>query len=198
MRKLCFFLSAGLLASLLTLTPAQAGAIVGSQAFNNAGVVITQPLGGSDQGAATQFSITLQTSAIAGGQTGDYVGFPSDTLPAATLDVASLGSFTYGDAAFGTFTATSGVELSSPTNTRTFFIQGNFVPGSAFPGLTTNTASILIQFNQGGGPGTAISFSATQNTPASPIVPEPASLALAGIGLCFVSFFRELRKRSRG
>ena len=165
MRKLCFFLSAGLLASLLTLSPAQAGAIVGSQAFNNAGVVITQPLGGDDLGAATEFSITLQTSAAPGGQTGDYIGFASDTLPAATLSVGSLGSFTYGDSTFGMFTATSGVELSSPANTRTFFIQGNFVPGSGFPGLTTNTASILIQFTQVGGPGNAISFSATQTHP---------------------------------
>ena len=199
MKKLCFFLSAGLMASLLTLSPAQAGAIVGSQAFNNGGVLITQPVGGDNLGAATEFSVTLQTSSAVGAQKGDYVGFASETLPAATLNVASLGSFTYGDAAFGKFTATSGVELSSPSNTRTFYIQGNFTPGTGFSGMAVNTASILIQFTQVGGPGNAISFSATQNTPAaSPPVPEPASLALAGIGICFVSLFRELRNAAAG
>ena len=161
-------------------------------------MVITQPLGGDDLAAATEFSVTLQTSAAPGGQTGDYVGFASDTLPAATLSVGSLGSFTYGDSTFGMFTATSGVELSSPANTRTFFIQGNFVPGSAFPGLTTNTASILIQFTQVGGAGQRDLLQRRPRTPPpAAAVPEPASLALAGIGLCFVSLFRELRKRNR-
>src|SRR6478735_2180711 len=113
MRKLGFLLSVGLLTSLLTASQAQAGSISGSQAFNNAGVTITQPVGGNDLAAATEFSVTLQTNSVAGAQTGDYVGFPTDTLPAATLSVANLASFTYGDAVFGTFTATSGMELSS-------------------------------------------------------------------------------------
>jgi len=190
MKKLSFLLSLGLMA-LLALPSAQAGAIAGSQVIDGV-AAITEPLGGTDLMAATSLSVTMQTNTLPGAQTGDYVGIPSSTFTA-TLNTASLSSFTYGNAAFGTFTAMMGVEEAAGTNARTFAFVGTFVPGTDFPaGLTQDTASIVIQFSQAGGPGNSISLGGTQHTPA---VPEPASLALAGIGLSFVSLFRGLRKR---
>jgi len=172
---------------------AQAGSINGSQALSFASLDADS----TDLLAATTFTVS-QTVATGGStQTGDYVGIPAEVLGSAILNTANLASFTYGSATFGTFTGNFGTELASQGNVRTFYVSGNFTPGTSFPGtITSNTASILITLNQNGGAGSAISWSATQNTPAIALVPEPASMSLTGIGLSFIGLFLGLRKRS--
>jgi hypothetical protein len=192
MRKCSYALFAGLILSLIGGVSAQAASITGSQAFSFSSLSANTV----DLATATQFTVSQTISSGGSTQTGDYVGIPAQVLPSTILDTANLAGFTYGSATFGTFTGTFGEELASATNTRTFYITGNFAPGTDFPvSVTTNTASILITLNSNGG---AITWGATQNTPAiAPAsVPEPASMSLTGIGLSLIGLFLGFRKRS--
>ena len=184
MRKSRYALLAGLVLSLVGGVSAQAASISGSQAFG----VASLNADSTDLAAITQLTVQLLSTTGSSQQTGNYVGFPATIFAATTLNTASLSSFSFTDAAFGTFTANLGTELSSPVDTRTFYITGNFARGTAFSSFTGNTASLLISLNQSGGAGGAIGFTATFNTPAAPPpgVPEPASMSLAGIGLGLV------------
>jgi hypothetical protein len=191
MRELLYAFFAGLLISLISEVPAQAGPISGSLVVNGA---IPSPYG--DLATTTVFSNVVLTT---GGATGDYTSVtPGTNVGTVSLDTTNLAAFTFGDSSFGTFTATSGSELVSPALTRTFYITGNFTPGSLFSStLTTNTASILISLNQTGGANTVIGWTSTFNTPAvaPPGVPEPASMSLTGIGLSLIGLFMGYRKR---
>ena len=190
MRKLGYALLAGLVLPLIGGVSAQAGPITGSLVVDGA---VPSPYG--DLATTTVFSNVTLTS---GGSTGDYTAVAAGTnLGTVSLDTGNLAGFTFGNSSFGTFTATSGMEESSPVGTRTFFITGNFVPGSQFSSsLTGNTASITISLNQTGGAGTVIGWASTFNTPSLAAVPEPASMSLTGIGLSLIGLFLGYRKRS--
>lgn len=180
------FLLGGLLAAASLSTGAHAAQISGSQAIglnSNNGLTITPP--NVALSAVTQFTLNLVTQTGGTSQTGDFVGIPSVNLNQTVLNTASLSTFSFTSATFGTFTATNGIEIASPTNTRTFYFSGNFTPTNPPFGatITANTASFLVNMNQSGGAGSAINFSGTFNTPAiaPPGVPEPASLAMAAV-----------------
>lgn len=190
MRKLSYAFLAGLILPLISGVSAHAGPITGSLVVNGA---VPSPYG--DLATTTVFSNVALTG---GGSTGDYTAVtPGTDLGTVSLDTGNLAGFTFGNSSFGTFTATSGVEESSPAGTRTFFITGNFVPGSLFSStLTGNTASIIIGLNQNGGAGSVIGWASTFNTPSLASVPEPASMSLTGIGLSFIGLILGYRKRS--
>jgi hypothetical protein len=96
------------------------------------------------------------------------------------LSRASLGTFTFGNAAFGTFASNAGAEVAAPENTATFLFSGVFTPGSFFGGLGPADAQVLVTLTQGGGPGTAIGFAGTLSIST---VPEPAGVLMLGMGL---------------
>jgi hypothetical protein len=138
--------------------------------------------------------------------TGNYAGYGVASLDNTLLNTASLSTFAFGSADFGSFSASTGVELASPSDTRTFYFTGNFLPGSnlLFDGLSNNTASVLMNVNQSGGTGGAISLSWSLNTPiaAPPVdpvtpasVPEPSTAALAGLGVAAALLWRRMRRR---
>jgi len=191
MSKLGYAIFAGLVLSLVGGATAQADPINGSEVI---GGTVAGPFG--DLASQTTFDVSLFTL----NGTLDYLGIPSPTdLGSATLDTTdttSLGSFTFGNSAFGFFTATSGTEEISPTNTRTFLITGSFVPGSLFPNtLASNSASILITLNQVNGAGNAIGWNATFNTPSVVALPEPSTLGMTGISIVALGLFHRLRIR---
>lgn len=174
---------AGVMLALAAGYSAHAGSIQGTQAL---AANVDSPFGN----VKTQGSFTLDPLLVFGAATGDFVGYPTpDSLTTVVLSRASLNSFTFGNSAFGTFATSSGVEIASPGNTATFEFTGLFTPGAFFAGLDPAEAKVLVTLTQVGGPGTAISFSGTLS-----IVPEPASVALGGIGLVSIGSLVAVRR----
>lgn len=183
------FFVGGLLAAASLSTGAHAAQITGSQALNVTQLAITQS--GAALSAVTSFAVGLSTVTGPASQTGDFGSVIALALNQATLDTTSLNNFTFGSLAFGTFQASTGMEIAqNPPNAgfRQFYFSGTFTPGttaSGYPvGVEVGPASFLISFTQvGGQAGTSISGSGTLNAPPVPPpgVPEPASLAMAAL-----------------
>lgn len=168
---------------------ANASFLFGSIAFNQTLLV---PSGVShDLLGITAF--TTDNFAAGFPKTGDFVGAPNGTpVTGLTLTTATPGTWGFGSAAFGTFTATSGSQVTAMYipflgNLRTFAFNGTFTPGTLFPGKTgsPNNATVILSFTQTGnfsagkGAGRAISSSFTLNVTA-PKVPEPSSIVMLG------------------
>jgi hypothetical protein len=195
-RSLPVVLAVALSSALFQGTSAQAGMISGSDAFSQQNNVSIGALpGGTNVNTATSFTnVAPATSSMATGDFLTYVPANTDISAGVTVPVATGAStFTIGNVAFGTFTATSETVVFQGSGFANLTFQGTFTPGSLFPGGSTATPAILgISFTQTtlDGP---ISESGTISTAA---VPEPSSIALLGIGLsAFIAFRRRLSKK---
>ena len=80
-------------------------------------------------------------------------------------------AFTFGNANWGTFTATNETTTFG-VNTVTIDFTGTFTPGTLFGGKTTNTADAIFTFNQVNGAGHAVSGSMTLTSPQLTSAPE--------------------------
>jgi hypothetical protein len=121
-----------------------------------------------------------------GNSTGMFVPVTSANVFTATnLDVTTSTGFTFSNAAIGTFTQTSTAALIASSNvggfSQTYYILGSYVGGNV--GTTAVPASFTISFTQNGGTGNSISGSGTLVIPPAPVVPEPASVVMMGLGL---------------
>jgi hypothetical protein len=198
---------AGLLVALAASQSAPAASIVGSLPVSTLNSSLLPS--GADLSTVTSLSWT-GTSAQSNG-VGDLsiIVAGNSTGGAGTLTLASLGSFTYhltgGTTAtdYGTFTAqTAGSFVDNQTaQFLDVYLLGTFTPtttaGAPLAGFTAGPASLRFAFTLSG-PNGSLSGSATLASPPAqspPFVPEPASLALIGIGLVSVTAFRSLRKR---
>src|SRR5690242_1833398 len=122
------------------LQSAHATPINGSITLSSAGV-LPGSLDGTDLSNSNKFELAgdAQTTGL---QTGDFLSVPIGTsLPTSTtgepfvsLDLTNITAFTFGDAAFGTFNATTLLILPGRTATNLdIFITGTFTPGTDFP-----------------------------------------------------------------
>lgn len=184
-----------LAAALLIGTTADAAAIIGSQGFSITGTTTTSPILMS---VATATSFLMTGVETTGSQTVDFIGFPNSPINNTTLNVASLGSFSFGSNDFGYFLASLGTEIiTGNLNTREFRFLGSFAPGTLLSGFGTNSdAGVLLNFNQAGGLGNAIAVSWTLEMPTNigvTPVPEPSSLTIAGLGMIGMTWFRRRR-----
>ena len=141
-------------------------------------------------GLATATTFTIASMATNGNTSGGFDGIPVSTpFSGASFTLGSPTGFTFTNSTFGTFTETaapvlSGTGMSNGVITsETFFILGNYSGGTV--GAAT-PASFTASFTQNGGPGTSISVSGTLNIPPTGAVPEPASVAMLGLGLASV------------
>jgi hypothetical protein len=192
-------------ATLLLLTGAQSQAsFVGTQGFNDQGTPLA---GGSASGninTASTLTIgdlntsTASTGVFAG--IGKNIDFGTVTFNTTTGANTSL-SFNDGPSKFGSFTSTSFTLLSNTPGLISYYVLGNFTPGtySGFGGVTApQAASLTISFNQTPSGSGAISDSVSLSVPPASIasVPEPASFAMVAIGLGGIFAVRRFRRRA--
>lgn len=176
--------------AVLSMNSVEAGSIIGSQGFSFAGVRVTNsantmltPVSSSNLATAQYFRLQgVSSNFSVGGDFADDNGDPYSISSLGNLffDTTVGTGFNFSTPGYGTFHSTQ----IQKVNNNTYYVIGNFTPGTDFPGsLTSNTAEFEISLNQGGGPGNAISGSASLFTPAiHTSVPEPSSLALACVG----------------
>jgi hypothetical protein len=166
-----------------TATQAQAG-FIGSFGVNGNSPVIAP---GNALGSATMFTIASMSSN--GNTTGGFSGIDlvsGTPFSGGTFSIGSPTGFSFSNGTFGTFTETAAPIMISQgivggvVQSETFNILGSYVGGPV--GSTPTDASFTIGFTQNGGPGNSISASGTLTIPPAG-VPEPASVALLGIGL---------------
>lgn len=158
----------------------QAGMIVGSQGV---AVVLTSISANSGNNIATADVFSGLTFTTTASQTGDFGGLAGgQNLSLISLDLSNIAAFTFGNATFGTFQATSFTDtgFDGVNNSRGFLIVGTFDPGTGLPGLTLNSALLSISFTQVGGPTSSISLSGTLTTPAPSQTPEPSTIVMLG------------------
>jgi hypothetical protein len=175
----------------LRATSAQAGSVIGSQTFS----IDATSLDTSSVATATVFNFT--GIATQGSNDGDFTGISSGLLINSGTEVLTTPfTFTFGNAIFGTFTATSLVSDTgnSLPKFRSIELSGIFSGGSLFPGQNDPTpAGLAISLTQSGGPGRPISASFSLVT--SPI-PEPASVVMMGVGLVGALGLSRLRRKT--
>jgi hypothetical protein len=205
-------LSLGILCASVIATPlaAHADAITGnvSVAFNVTGVT-TSNTGGALSPVNNITSISLGNGIVTGAGSGDFSGIgvfspltASSTFLPNSSDGGSTTPFTFTLGNYGTFTETSQQLVSQNSGASSSFniyLLGNFVPGSALPADTVDTASIVLGFTDNNGTYSVSGVLSTPSSPAPPppptVTPEPSSLALLGTGLMTgVGFLRRRYK----
>jgi len=175
----------------------QAGMIVGSQGVAVIVTPITANTGNNIATADVFSGLTFTTSASQTGDFGTLAG--GQTLSGISLDLSNIAAFTFGNATFGTFQATTFTDtgFDAVNNSRGFLIVGTFAPGTGFPGLTGNSALLSISFTQVGGPTSSISLSGTITTPAPSQTPEPSTIVMLGTIAAPVAFGMWRRRKTK-
>ncbi len=205
-------LLAAAFAAVLAVAPeAQAGPIVGSMVLAGTTANIN---GASTLATAT----TLNLSSFAGANTvqsgfvsGNYDNVPSGAgaiplgtaFTTSTLSLANLAGFSFTNATYGTFqaaTSIGGFTSRVVTQTAGFldvFLVGTYsgLPGGNPTPFTPTPTSVEFSFTQSG---VAISVSGSLDSPpaGTPAVPEPASIAMLGLGIAGVAGLSASRRRS--
>lgn len=113
-----------------------------------------------------------------------------------SITAPTMSSLTIGDtvAGFGTFVSSANVVDSQvPNFSRTIAFTGTFTPtnNTLFPGAQATPANLTITINQSGSSFSG-SFTIAMNPPAA--VPEPASMAIFGLGAIGIAARRFRRK----
>ena len=166
---------------ILGTSVAQADSITGSLPFSSFGV----SQNGTNLSVSTMLSDT--NNIVSGIGSGDYAVIPSfpptvtDYGPF-TLSLASIatgGGFSFSNATYGSFTASSGSIVTQTAGFLNVDLIGVYTPGPGLPGVTAGPTEFSLGFTQRG---TSLSASGTLVSP-PPGVPEPSTIVLLGVGL---------------
>ncbi|WP_435011008.1 PEP-CTERM sorting domain-containing protein [Tundrisphaera lichenicola] len=169
----------------------RAASVAGSQAISVGKTTINT----TKVGTATTFVFSNLTTSSP--NDGDFASIALGTSVGSgpfTLKITPF-SFTFGNAAFGTFVGTSITDDFAMGNFRNIELVGSFKGGTLFPGKgTAAPATLAIGLTQAGGAKKSISASFTLDI--APVVPEPASVAMLGLGLAGALGAVRLRRKS--
>ena len=130
----------------------------------------------ADINTATQ--ITIGNLISTGSQSDYFAGLSTQIFGPVAFTVSTPGSFSFGNATFGSFAATSIIETQNTAGARSFYVRGTFTAGTFNPTLapTPAPASLLISFTQSPAGSGAVSDSATLSIPPTP--PPPTVTAI--------------------
>lgn len=193
-----FLVGLAVVASLAVSSTTRGAPVIGSQTLFADGATIDT----ADLELATTFDLVDPTTGLG---SGDFfpLGLSGLPLTSVTLTLPYVaGSFTLSNTEWGTFIADSLMEIPSGPGIRSFYLLGDFTPGTStdWPaGASVGEASLTMSFTQTGGPGSVVSWSATLASPPAPPpagVPEPGSLALAISAIAALGVVRVLRSRA--
>jgi hypothetical protein len=199
-RRVVVVLAMALAAIVSQTRTAQAGS--STQGFVDMGTGLADGMSTNDINRAATLTIGDLSSNTT--QTGIFVGMSHQNLGEVSFSTAvgTNGSLSFGNSVFGTFTSTSLKVLSDVPGAVSFYILGDYTPGSR--GGSAGTASFSISFIQapiGGGAGSGISDSGVFSIPPAggiqiASVPEPAGLVMGLTGIAAVGLVWGHRRRT--
>jgi hypothetical protein len=179
--------------------------VIGAQGMVSKNGVSVDP--GSDINGATSFTFT-NILVDSGTNQGAYDSVVlSDILMGSSVLDVTANSFSFSNAAFGSYTATSVEELAESNSSRSFLIKGQFTPGALFLAANSDYVAtptrIVVAFSQIIDNNeqiitAAFTMASESNLGPDGVVPEPSSIAMtltAGLaGLALAA--RKLRRRA--
>lgn len=196
--KTLFFAFAVAAAALMSGISAQAGIINGGFSFGNSAISFN-PTPNANQGYDSYVGVATFTPNVIFSQSGDFTG--GSPVPTGAQSVSFALSPTgapatltinFGD--YGVFTGSFSGGFSATATNLTANYSGSFTPGSAYSSFTTsNSASLNLAFSYPGS-GTNYGVTGTFNTVGGSAVPEPASMAIFGLGALGIAARRFRRK----
>jgi len=176
----------------LAASSVNAAEVTGQLALGSLGTITST---GSDLASPTA---VITIPAVQATQTG-LINFSGITLgtvidtDGAAIDVGDAANgfgFNLSGAAFGNFVADTGAIVTQTADFLNLYVEGKLTPGSGVVGDEGRASlNVTLTFING-----VYGFAAVLNAPPTPVVPEPSSVALAGIGLASAGLFG-LRKR---
>ncbi|AMV39522.1 PEP-CTERM sorting domain-containing protein [Planctomyces sp. SH-PL62] len=190
MIKLHRILLAGVVLALAT-SSVQAADVNGQLAIGVLGKVTST---GSDLNSPTAV-ITIPKLQATDDGSNDFTVITAGTVvdnDGATLDIAAAAAgFNFSmNGTYGTFVADLGNIVTQSADFLNLYVEGLYTPAGGVTGDPGRASlNITLTFNNG-----VYGFAAVLNAPPTPVVPEPSSVALAGIGLASAGLFG-LRKR---
>ncbi len=181
-------------------TTAQAAFATGTQGLADNG---SPSINSTELSTATAFTFgsPVITTSSESGDFKSVAGNAGLTLATTVLNLASPTTFSVGNAALGTFTGSTITQLFSSilpgAQVRAFFVLGTFTSGTNFGVISRTPASLTISFTQSTINGvSSFSDSSTLSIPPT-TVPEPASVAMLGLGLVGSIGFAARRRLAR-
>jgi hypothetical protein len=148
-------------------------------------------VGSNDINSATGFNFGNPLRVTQGN--GDFATIIGTNATATTFNIATPATFQL-VTNLGTFVGTAITQTAATTTSQDFVLAGLFTSSTAGGVNTPQAATYTFSFTQTGGPGGLISDSSSLFVNA---VPEPASIAMLGLGLAGVAGFSARRRSAK-